>query len=303
MKGFYCTSSAVDSSPVTSNSSSTPSAASYFIFIHLIFVKDCHNFKNMFPDSSIAKQFSCSATKCAYIICFGLAPYFKAVIFKCASELEHLRYFTSVVLGHSSAEVTVRTEELSVSKLLNLSMDGSAVNWKLFNVLQADLKKDFCCTLHTLNKCFKHGNRFFLASIYWLFKDSPAHTEDYLNISLTKELLCKFCKHSWLENVPAVEGALEMWGDLKEIYRRSRKRKPFNNKFFLSVVKLLQPFLTKFQNDLPFLPFLAVDLRNIVVSCLKNFNIMKSEYILKIIPPYKVSLFDFKDKKCPLSSS
>ncbi|KAJ8876398.1 hypothetical protein PR048_020843 [Dryococelus australis] len=60
---------------------------------------------------------------------------------------------------------------------------------------------------------------------------------------------------------------------------------------YLSVVKLLQPFLTKYQ---------TVDLRNTFVS-LKNFNIMKSEYILKITPPYQMSLFNFKDKKCLLS--
>ena len=30
----------------------------------------------MFPDSGIAKTFTCGATKCAYLTCFGLAPYF-----------------------------------------------------------------------------------------------------------------------------------------------------------------------------------------------------------------------------------
>ena len=31
-------------------------------------------FRAMFPDSGIAK--TCEATKCAYLTCFGLAPYF-----------------------------------------------------------------------------------------------------------------------------------------------------------------------------------------------------------------------------------
>ena len=33
-------------------------------------------FRAMFPDSGIAKTFTCGATKCAYLSCFGLAPYF-----------------------------------------------------------------------------------------------------------------------------------------------------------------------------------------------------------------------------------
>ena len=31
---------------------------------------------DMFPDSGIAKTFTCGATKCTYLTCFGLAPYF-----------------------------------------------------------------------------------------------------------------------------------------------------------------------------------------------------------------------------------
>ena len=33
-------------------------------------------FRAMFPDSGIAKTFTCGATKCAYLTCFGLAPYY-----------------------------------------------------------------------------------------------------------------------------------------------------------------------------------------------------------------------------------
>ena len=36
----------------------------------------------MFPDSNIAKKFACSATKAAYQICFGLAPYFRKELIK-----------------------------------------------------------------------------------------------------------------------------------------------------------------------------------------------------------------------------
>ncbi|KAJ8888913.1 hypothetical protein PR048_008407 [Dryococelus australis] len=205
-------------------------------------------------------------------------------------------------------------------------MAGPAANGKLFNVMQADLKKDFGCTLIVplftpqiivLNVAI--GQHRGTLEDFWQaltgYLKILQLREDYLNISLTKKLQGKFCKHSWLENVPAAERALGMWvgkGNLSKIKCKSFgiveeacKDVLMSVKLnvFLSVVKLLQPFVKKYLGDLPLLPFLAVNPRNIVVSCLNNFNIMNNEYILKITPPYKVSLFDFKDKKCLLSLS
>ena len=34
-------------------------------------------FTRMFPDSEIARQFTCSENKCSYLCRFGLAPYFR----------------------------------------------------------------------------------------------------------------------------------------------------------------------------------------------------------------------------------
>ena len=42
----------------------------------------------MFPDSAIAKGFTCGATKCSYIICFGFAPYMKAFLDDIISSLD-----------------------------------------------------------------------------------------------------------------------------------------------------------------------------------------------------------------------
>ena len=39
-------------------------------------------FSAMFPDSDIARRFSCSERKCAYMACFGLGPYFKDLLMK-----------------------------------------------------------------------------------------------------------------------------------------------------------------------------------------------------------------------------
>ena len=37
-------------------------------------------FYKMFPDSQIAQSFSCEATKCAYLVCFGIYPYFHELL-------------------------------------------------------------------------------------------------------------------------------------------------------------------------------------------------------------------------------
>jgi len=43
--------------------------------------KDISNlFSKMFPDSQVAQFFSCGATKCAYLLCFGLYPYFHELL-------------------------------------------------------------------------------------------------------------------------------------------------------------------------------------------------------------------------------
>ena len=43
--------------------------------------KSCENisdlFMHMFPDSAIAQKFLCGERKCAYLVCFGIAPFFQ----------------------------------------------------------------------------------------------------------------------------------------------------------------------------------------------------------------------------------
>ena len=35
----------------------------------------------MFPDSQISQSFSCGATKCAYLACFGIYPYLHVLLY------------------------------------------------------------------------------------------------------------------------------------------------------------------------------------------------------------------------------
>ena len=47
----------------------------------------------MFPDSEIAKSFSCGKTKCVFIVKFGIAPYF-AELLNC--QLKDVEYFVAL---------------------------------------------------------------------------------------------------------------------------------------------------------------------------------------------------------------
>ena len=42
------------------------------------------------PDSKIVENFSCGKTKCTYVVCFGLAPYFKGRLNKSLRNVEHI---------------------------------------------------------------------------------------------------------------------------------------------------------------------------------------------------------------------
>ena len=47
-------------------------------------------FCKMFPDSKTVENFCCGKTKCSYVVCFGLAPYFKGLLTKSLSNVEHI---------------------------------------------------------------------------------------------------------------------------------------------------------------------------------------------------------------------
>ena len=45
----------------------------------------------MFPDSQIAQSFLCGATKCAYLVCFGIYPYFHELL---TEKIRAVKYYT-----------------------------------------------------------------------------------------------------------------------------------------------------------------------------------------------------------------
>lgn len=155
-------------------------------------------FALMFPDSAIASKLTIGSTKLAYVVTHGLAPYFHNSLTKtlnscseyvvCFDEaLNNIaqggqmdivirywdkqtncvssRYFNSAFMGHATAEDILETfqaaiGELAIGKLVQVSMDGPAVNWKFLEAIDTHLSKDAkarvllelgSCGLHVLH--------------------------------------------------------------------------------------------------------------------------------------------------------
>ena len=128
----------------------------------------------MFPDSQIAKKIASGQTKCSYLICFGLAPYFEKKVLDMVTKPESLcvvsfdesfnkiiqqeqidlilrfwdeeikwvvgRYFGSQFLGHTQAVDLLSKLKSGLSRpdqadIVQISMDGPASNWSFFEKL------------------------------------------------------------------------------------------------------------------------------------------------------------------------
>lgn len=109
-------------------------------------------------------------------------------------------------MGHATAaDLKVKVDECLVKlqkcNLVQLSMDGPSINWKLFENLQVDIEQDTgkkilnggSCCLHTVHGAFQDyvtasgwGTDCFLSSAYYLFKHTPARREDFTTLTLSK---------------------------------------------------------------------------------------------------------------------
>ena len=150
-------------------------------------------FQLMFPDSAIAKSFSCGEKNIAYIICHGLAPYFSQQLkdqvqlldslvilfdesfkrftqnkqmdihirfFDDGRNAVHTQYITSAFLGHATAAnmVDVFVEKcgtMNLSNMIQLSMDGPNVNWS-YQKLMAEVYDDRSRKLIDIGSCGLH---------------------------------------------------------------------------------------------------------------------------------------------------
>ena len=152
-------------------------------------------FQTMFPDSDVAKQYQMKASKCKYLITYGIAPYVEqklleevkkaevyAAIFdeslntamqakqmdvlvrfwsECDGQVK-TRYLGSAFMGRATADDLVNNFESTLSKLgmLNLvqvSMDGPNVNWSFYDKLSERRKDEQLNTLVGTGSCSLHS--------------------------------------------------------------------------------------------------------------------------------------------------
>ena len=119
------------------------------------------------------------------------------------------------------------TEQLDLKKLIQISMDGPNVNWKLLDSIAEDRSSNEqypillnvgSCSLHIVHGAFRNGMKqtnwgidLLLKSLHSLFKETPARREDYTEITESEVFPQLFCGHRWLEDKKVAERALEIW--------------------------------------------------------------------------------------------
>lgn len=67
-----------------------------------------------------------------------------------------------------------------------------------------------------------------LKSIHTLFHNVPARREDYVTVTRSNVFPLPFCAHRWVDNLPVVERALEVWPSLL-LYLEAVKTKKVSN--------------------------------------------------------------------------
>ncbi|XP_060788897.1 uncharacterized protein LOC132893778 isoform X2 [Neoarius graeffei] len=216
----------------------------------------------------------------------------------------------------------VALHQLDHSRLISVSMDGPNVNWKLLDLLQQDhaqLVSVGSCGLHTLHNSFKAGFSMWnvdkiLKAMHTLFHNVPARREDYEQVTKSTWFPKPFCGHRWLENLPVIEQALEVWPSLMLYMDAVHKKQLPNPKmssfdtieaaikdplmtakmhFFMTVARTFHPFMKKYQTDEPMMPFLAKDLAELIKSLLRRC--VKRE-VLQYITPLQLTKLDLSNK-------
>ena len=134
----------------------------------------CTHHIDVTAHSRMAQNFNCGKTKCSYLVCFGLAPYFhdklmsnlrqSGVVYAFSfdesvnrvlqsEQMDVIicfwdnqenkvcsRYFDSRFLGHATAQNFLENlkgslDKLNPAGLIQISMDGPNTNWKLLDEL------------------------------------------------------------------------------------------------------------------------------------------------------------------------
>lgn len=196
---------------------------------------------------------------------------------------------------------------LDVKKLMQVSMDGPNVNKKFLQDLKLYLKGDpsmpiilnlGTCGLHTLHNSYKAaikktswGIVEFLRALHYLFRHVPARRADYVRFSGSSIFPLKYCEVRWLENVKVIERTLSVLTHVQKyvegvkLHKTAPTCKSFKvistaleDKllkaklcFFQSLATDLEPFLLRFQSDLPLAPFVYGSLLSTMKTVMSRF--------------------------------
>ncbi|XP_041929488.1 uncharacterized protein LOC121693855 isoform X1 [Alosa sapidissima] len=153
-----------------------------------------------------------------------------------------------------------------------------------------------------------------LKAMHTLFHNVPARREEYEQVTKSTLFPKPFCGHRWLESLPVVERALEVWPSLM-LYMDAVHNKQLPNPktasfdtieaaikdplttakmhFFMTLARTFHPFMKKYQTDEPMMPFLAKDLTELIKSLLRRC--IKRE-VLQDITPLQLTKLDTSDK-------
>ena len=129
-----------------------------------------------------------------------------------------------------NSEFEEATEQIDMKKLLQVSMDGPSVNWKLLDSIAEDRSSNEqypillnvgSCSLHVVHGPFRNGIKqtnwgivLLLRSLHSLFNETPAGRDDYTKITGSGVFPQQFCGHRWLEDKEVAERTLEIWPNL-----------------------------------------------------------------------------------------
>lgn len=236
---------------------------------------------------------------------------------------EFLGHSAAIDLQQKFSKV-ISESNFKQANLLQISMDGPSVNLNLLEKINNDMITNHnvgllnvgSCGLHVMHNAFRRGCEAsqwelesFLTSAYILFRDSPARREDYIKVTGSTSFPAKFCAHRWLENNSVAEKAIVMLPYLEKFVKAAMEKKitlPKNKSFdivkagvlstpllscrlafFSLIASILEPFLRKYQADQPLLPFLCLDLHDIMKNLMHKFiksNVLnKCETALQLV--------------------
>ena len=131
------------------------------------------------------------------------------------------RYLSSGFLGHTTAKDLKRvfeecTENSDLKNLIQVSMDGPNVNWKMLDLIVEDRNSNETypnlldvgsCSLHVIHGAFRTGMKqtgwgidLLLKSLCSHLHEMPARREDYTKMTGSEVFPLQFCGHRWLED-------------------------------------------------------------------------------------------------------